>query len=369
MNDRSRSKSVLVGVVALVGLSFGALVACPANQEPDRRAELLASLVEAQFIPTLGEASERGEALHTAATALCSSPDAAHLDAAQDAWWQLRAPWKRALAIPLGPIIDDGFDMAIDFWPLRPSSVEGGVAAGVSSQAELDALGVASKGMPAVEYLLWDPLAGDEAVLAALTGADGPARCAYLELLTADVALRLAELDDAWRDDYATQLVGAGTSETYPDLALAIDAIVNAMIAGLHDLDDMKLAKPLGLTSASGADPELVESRISDRSLTDARDALAGFEAAYLGTDDGGLGLTILVEQRNPDVDAKIRAELEAAKLALAAVPEPLRLAISSDAAAVEQAQVAIKQVRISMTADVASLLGVTVSLSDNDGD
>ncbi|WP_165703948.1 imelysin family protein [Enhygromyxa salina] len=355
----------MAGLLALGSVALGVLVACPTDQEPDRRAEVITSLIEDQLVPTLADARQRGAALDGAATELCAAPDAASLTAAQDAWWQLRAPWKQLLAVPLGPIVDDGFDTAIDFWPVRPASVDGGVAAGVTSQAELDLLGVASKGMPAIEYLLFDPLAGDEAVLAALTSDQGPARCAYLELLASDVALRLAELDDAWRSQYTTTLVG----DAYPDVASAIDAIVNALISGLHDIDDMKLAKPLGLTSASGADPELVESRLSDRSLSDALDGLAGFEAAYLGADDGASGLTILVAQRSPDVDAKIREELEQAKLALAAVPEPLRLSISSDAAAVEQAQVAVERLRISMTADVASLLGVTVSLSDNDGD
>lgn len=350
--------------VAALGLGVTVLVACP-EQEPDRRAEVLTGVVEGQLLPDLGEARERGEALRASVATLCSSPDAATLDAAQDAWMQLRAPWKRLLALPLGPIVDDGFETAIDFWPARPSSVDGGVAAGITTQAELGALGVASKGMPAIEYLLWDPVGGDAAVLAVLPNE----RCAYVELLAGDVALHLTELEAAWTGGFAAELEGTTPSAMYPDLAVAIDALVNAMIAGLHDIDDMKLGKPLGLASGTGPDPEVVESRFSDRSLADARDGLEGFTRAYLGADDEHAGLTILVAQKSPEIDAKVRAAIETAEQALAAVREPLRTSIADDPDAVAAAEAAIEELRILLTADVASLLGVTVSLSDNDGD
>lgn len=357
-----------LGIASTIAIvAFAVTLACPARVD-DRRAELIEVVVEAQLLPDLRQASERGEALHARVGELCASPGVAPLDAVQDAWSQLRAPWKRLLALPLGPIVDEGFDTAIDFWPARPSSVEGGLSAGVTTQAELDMLGVASKGMPAIEYLVWDPIGGDEAVLAALTGPEGPARCAYVELLAADVSLRLAELEGLWTDHYATELRDAGETQQFPELELAIDALVNAMIAGLHDIDHMKLGKPLGL-GTTGPNPEIVESRFSGRSLADARDGLAGFKAAYLGLEPQHVGLTILVAQRSPAVDTEVREAIDAAQQALADVPEPLATALSDDPAAVEQAQLAIKQLRITMTADVASVLGVTVSLSDNDGD
>lgn len=356
----------LCGVVGVVGLMGIGMLACP-EPKPDRRAELLADLVDAELVE-LGQARVAAKGLDARVTELCASPDASHLDAAQDAWMQARAPWKRLLAVPVGPIVDEGFDVAIDFWPARPSSIEGGIAAGVTTQAELDALGVASKGFPAIEYLLWDPVDGDAAVLTALTGADGPARCAYVSLLAGDVALRLTELEALWLDGYAEQLDATVSSGAYPDLAVAIDAVVNAMIAGLHDIDDHKLGDPLGAGSTTGPAPDLVESRFSDRSRVDAQDGLEGFVRAYLGVD-GGAGLTILVAQASPEIDANLRAAIEVAQAALAAVPEPLRESVSTDPDAVAAAEDAIVQLRMILSVDVAGLLGVTVSLSDNDGD
>jgi predicted lipoprotein len=187
-------------------------------------------------------------------------------------------------------------------------------------------------------------------------------------LLASDVALRLTELEALWVDGYAEQLDGTVSSSAYPELAVAIDALVNAMIAGLHDIDDHKLGDPLAAGSTTGPAPDLVESRFSDRSLVDARDGLVGFSQVYLG-DDERVGLTILVSQASPEIDTNVRAAIEQAEQALAAVPEPLRESVSADADSVTAAVDAVVQLRMLMSVDVAGLLGVTVSLSDNDGD
>lgn len=363
----NRHRFVVTLVVASLGLSLA--LACP--QTTDDHRDEVASATAHRIVDDLGQAQADAGALRGALDQLCSDPvpDPARLDAAQQAWMDLRAPWKRLLALPLGPIVDEGFDSAIDFWPARTSSIEGGLASGADSQAEVDALGVASKGMPAIEYLLWDPVGGDPAILAGLATPEGPARCAYTELLAADVELRLTELAASWTEPggFAEQLEQAGGSEAFPTLARAIDLILNAMIAGLHDIDEPKLGAPLGEALGVAA-PELVESRFSDRSLLDARDALDGFARAYLGSDDAP-GLTLVVASKRASVDQRVRDALAAAQQALADVPEPLRVAVVDDPAAVIAARDAVHELRTILSAEVASLLGVTVSLSDNDGD
>ncbi len=360
----------VVGLAGLAALAVFVASGCP-ESEVDHRAEVLANVGQAVLVD-LGQAHADAQALREAVAGFCAAPDGAGLDASQAAWMQLRGPWKRVRALSFGPLVEQGFDTAIDFWPARTSSIEGGLAAGVANQAELDALGVASKGMPAIEYFLFDPIGGDAAVLGLFQAAEGPARCAHVELLATDVELRLSELDAAWRDagGFAEQLASAGDNETFPTLALAIDQLLNAMIAGLHDIEDPELAKPLGL-AVGAAQPELLESRFSDRSLLDARAALDGFAQAYLGSpgSESAQGLTLVIAAESPEIDGRVRDALAAAEQALAAVPEPLRTSIVDAPDEVAAAEQAVHELRTIMTAEVAALLGVTVSLSDNDGD
>jgi predicted lipoprotein len=348
-------------IAAFAGaITFVAVLACPQTRV-DHRPEVIANTAT-RIDQDLEQAHMRAELLGGAVDRLCVDLDAASLDAAQAAWSDLRGPWKRLLAVQLEPIADGGYESALDFWPARTSSIEGGILLGAQTQADIDALGVASKGMPAIEYLLWDPVAGDAAILALL---QAPERCDYLQLLADDVEHGIIELETAWRDELAPQWTGAGDSELYPTLALAIDDLVNAMIAGLHDIDDMKLGKPIGETVAQ---PDLVESRFSDRSLLDASDALTGFSNAYLGSEDAP-GLTLVIAERSEDVDARVREAIDAATAALAAVPESLRTTVVESPTPAIEARAAVHELRTIMTAEVAALLGVTVSLSDNDGD
>ncbi len=344
------------------------LIACPA-QTPDRRLEVIEGIAETPIDSSLGRALVDAGALHEASVALCAAPSSASLDAAQDAWWTLRGPWKTFMALPLGPVVDDGFDSAIDFWPARPNSVEGGIDSGASSQAEIDALGVASKGLPAIEYLLWGLEGDDAGVLSSLEGDTGERRCDYIRALAADLEVRFTALESA-QDSFSAQLVGAGDNARYPSVALAIDELLNAAIAGLHNTSERALGKPLGVSAGADPQPNSLESRFSTRSRQDTLDALAGFRLFYLGADAGGVGpgFTVLVSEPSAEIDAAVRTQLSAAIAALEALPEPL-LASDPPGPASEPAWNAVRELRLTLTADVAGLLGVTVSLTDNDGD
>ena len=360
-----------------VGLTAGSLVlalavaavaitptACSQTRE-DQRPEVRETITEAVMLPAAQAAEQRAADLRETTASLCGDPSAASLDAAQDAWWQLRGPWRRLRAIPYGPLVDDGFDSLIDFWPARPNSVEGGIeattGAGEADIADVEALGVASKGLPAIEYLLWDPEGGDAAILASLTGDQGPVRCAYLELLTLDLELRLAELVAAMDVRFAAP----------GELAMDIDALLNAAIDGLHDLSERSLSKPFGIVSGA-PQPEQIESRFSDRSAADIRDAVDGIAGFYLGSEAGygeGPGFSALVAPGSEAIDARVREQLERAITAAADLPEQLRGHEGADGERVEAAWREIRELRLVLAADVAGLLGVTVSLSDNDGD
>ncbi|NVB38158.1 imelysin family protein [Pseudenhygromyxa sp. WMMC2535] len=354
------------------------LSACP-QQVDDHRQAVIAESIEGLMRPETAAAIEDAAALREASASFCAAPSSAGLDAVQDAWWTLRGPWDRLMVLRLGPIVDSGYDSLVDFWPARPNSVEGGVESGVSTLDELEVLGVASKGLPGFEYMVWDPEAGDEAVLAAYTDADtGAQRCAYLELLAADLEHQLESLQGEL-DPYFDELYAAGSSERYPTVALAIDELLNGAIAGLHDIRERSLSKPAGFATGDAPQYDLVQSRFSDRSREDLLDTLEGFRRFYLGAEaegddaqaaaEGGLGFSVLVSQKSEDIDAEVRAQIDRAIAACEAIPEPLRESLDTDLELIETAWTEVRALVELLTADVAGLLGVTVALTDNDGD
>lgn len=207
-----------------------------ARPGPDPQA-VLRDLGEVVIVPGYQELHERSQALVSAARTLCMAPAAGALDAAQDAWRAVRGPWKRSEAFGFGPVEDLRIDTAVDFGPARPSSIEAELAKTDPVPENYAAsLGDTLKGLPVLEYILFDPDEGDAAVLTRLQDGEGqPTRtCQYVVALAVDVELRARTLLEAWdpaSGNFAGELATAGIGSTvYDERAKAVGAIVNAFV-------------------------------------------------------------------------------------------------------------------------------------------
>jgi predicted lipoprotein len=274
-------------------------------------------------------------------------------------------------------VVEDNIDDAVDFWPVRTDAVDATLAMDVPPTADyVDNLGVASKGLPVIEYLLFDPEGGNAAVLAALQAPDGVGdhRCAFVAALAADVATQSTALRTAWdpaAGNFVAELANAGESSmTFATVQMALDDIVNESIFALQDITDAKLGTPLGSTSGGVAQPEDVESRFSDNSWADIGSDLEGVAAVYLGAPEG-FGLTHLVAPEAPDLDQAIRDQIQLCQTSVAGAVDgpPVRTQIVDDPMAVEAIREQVRELRRLFAVDLANLLAVTVTLNDNDGD
>jgi uncharacterized protein len=328
------------------------------------RGPVVADLVRLVAIPR-HEAFGTSAAALPAALDLCAAPTDASIMAAQQAWRQAAQDWAAIEAFDFGPAMDDHQDAAIWFWPTRPDDLEMVVMGNATIDAALvDGLGAASKGLPAIEAQLFDP-----DVLARFDPADpiGARRCALVQELAIDASEHAAALVGAWTGDYGDQLADP-PNERYENDRAAESEIVNGIIALLQLVDDAKLAVPLGNKNNGQAQPELVESPYADTSLDAIATNLATVRALYVGADEG-LGLQDLV--RDPMLDESIVSGLDDADTYVAAVPQPLDDTVSNTANALKVADAItqVKNLRRLFSADLAQQLGVTVTISDNDGD
>ena len=275
-------------------------------------------------------------------------------------------------------MVDLRIDTAVDFWPIRVSSIEAElVKTDPVPEGYAATLGDTVKGLPVLEYILFDPASDDAAVLARLADEAGqPTRtCAYVVALAVDIEARALALRDAWepaKGDFAGELARAGVdSETYPERAKAINAVVNAFVLLVQEVEGIKLATPLGLRNAGEPQPELAESWRSDGSRQDMLDNLAGVRSMYLTTYDGRTGLSFhdAVAARDPELAAAIVAQLDATEAAVAAIALPLDRAVLETPEVVNAAFESTKELFRLMAVDMVTVLGVTLGFSDNDGD
>lgn len=340
----------------------------PGPSGPSRTA-VVADLVQDVAVPRHLALVESTTALATALD-VCAAPTADAIAAAQTAWRRSARDWAALEPFGYGPAMEQHIDADLWFWPTRTDAIDELVASDVVLDAALvDGLGAASKGLPAIEAQLFDATGGDVAARFDPADPAGARRCTLVHELAVDAAEQADTLATAWQESFAGTLsTPGGDNELYPDESAALGELANGVFAMLQVIDDAKLSKPFGAKAGGTPQPELVEAPHADASLDQIAANLATVRALYVGEGDG-LGLDDLVLARAPMLDATIVDGLDDADAKIAAIPPPLRTAISGARPGVQAGIDAIKVLRRAFTTDLAQQLGITVTLSDNDGD
>jgi uncharacterized protein len=356
------------GAAVLTKLGFG----CGPTEIEDSRRQLLTSWGQRFLLASYRDFEARSVELEARSNALCSAPSVEALEAARAAWWAARAPWKQSEVFAFGPYSDEPqrFGPKIDFWPARPDTVEEVLASTDPLTPETAAgMGAAGKGMPAIEYLLYQP--GIDVVTAF---SPGSRRCEYLLAITADLVVKAGELTAAWdptQGNFLGELTQAGKSSArFKSLHDALGEVVNRMGYTLENIRGDKLGRPLGTTSGGAPQPDKVESPFSGRSLEDIRDNVRGIERLYFGEparDEAGLEGYLV--KRGKTFAKLMRAQLDATFAALDAVPEPLTEAIATSRDSVQAAIDQLGVLQRAIQVDVINALSLSVGFNDNDGD
>lgn len=347
------------------------LIGCGGTPDPDSRRRTLEATATRVALPAHRDFAARAGELDAAVLALGGTPDDDHLAAARSGWKAARLAWRALAALNFGPAVTQGTLAAVDFWPTRPADIERAVA---DAPAPLDAsyvarLGAAQRGLPALEYLLFGPTSPvgsspDAAVRRTLAG-----------LLAHDIATRAGDLRAAWEPEeggYAGSLAHAGESgSVVPSTRAGVDLLLNASVAALVDLTDATLARPLGEKSGGTPQPDLVEAPYAPLSIESWNAALDGLTALYVGERSGerGEGLTLLVGERSPELDRRVRASLTECRARSAALGEPLASVVEGDPAPAAALLAAARTLRRSIGTEVVQTVGGQLVFGDNDGD
>lgn len=334
----------------------------------DRNA-MLGAVADDAILPAHRELVAEAERLDAAARQFASAPTPEALESLRAAWLQAALAWKGVELYELPGVFL--FHNAIEKRPVRVAFIEDAIA-----QADPDALdrldaafiesvGSTSKGLAAVEYLVFP---SEEHPAPLLESFADPARGAFLTALTANLAAKTGELHRYWLPeggDYA-RTFRENDSEG-ADMRGSISLLANQMIQLTEMVMRTRLGVPMG--SPDGVPrPREVESHASGQSLAFMAASLESLRQPL----DGGLDEYLDYLDRSPvdrGLSAAIRARIDAALEAMARVPGPLSRAVTDSPAEVEAAFEAMRPLLVLVKTDMAALLGITVTFSDNDGD
>ncbi len=361
--------------VAALGLAMGTLVGCsPVAISDGERRVALRETTERVILPTYTELSDNAAELSALLDELAASPRDAELASIRAAYLEARTPLQEAEAFAFGPAVD--YRASLDQSPVDTAKIEAELDSKTElSVSHLRTLGANKLGLHAVEYLLFP--AEDVAVEVALLAEDvaGQRRRQFAAAAASIVAERAERLRAAWAPDdgdYAGKFTRPGEPGSVSKTVQAgLDTLLNQTVVLTEGIANLKLGKPLGVTTGGNIAPETQESERASASLTDMRANLRGIRNVYLGTRDGSVGVSLssLVRAKVPSVDARVLLAISDAEQALDAIPEPFTAALEDEPSAVQAAYDAAKALKRVLATEVLGTLGASLKFSDNDGD
>ena len=373
----------IMGMIALVGL-IGLVIGCSSSDSPTDpingtdRVAMLTNVGNNLIIPSFKAFETNTAALKSAAAAYSADvTNEQKLTQLQAAWLTTASSWKRASLFSQGPI-ENGF---LIFGIYNPTINTSGIEKAISQTATpinntyIESLGAPLKGIPAIEYLIFNK--GDNAsILNNYKGVNGGARTAYLQALCENLELQATKVLSQWSPDggnYIKDFIAADGR----DINSSFGILSNKMIDLIYTIKDERLGAPIGKRNSSTPQPDLVDGPYSNESLALMKAELMSLEYTFSGKNlsgSDGAGFDDILDKvgaKSGDelLSAKIKGQFAVIYLKLNALNKPLSTAVVSDAAAVSALYDEVKRLQVLMEVDMINNLGVLLTFSDNDGD
>lgn len=333
----------------------------PATTAKADNQQVVSDFATQVVIPTNQLFAKRAEELSSAVNTFVKEPNDQTLKAAQSAWVAARSPWEQSECFTFGPAESLGYDGALDTWPVNETDLSGVLKSQDQlTSAYVEKLKDTEKGFHVIEYLLFGEDNNKKA-----TDFD-QRELSYLQALTTDFSGVASELVASWtkgaegQPAYQEVLLTAGESgnSTYPTVQAGTEEVVQGMIDSLDEVANEKIGKPFEEKSS-----QLFESRFSHNTLTDIKSNVKGAENVYLGrfpdANTSGAGLSAYVAQAKPEVDTKVKEQIQASLSALDQIPAPIEESFDDPkaASAIESAQKTINTLRTTIEQEVMPLV------------
>jgi hypothetical protein len=345
-----------------------------ADESDFDRMALLDNYGEAIILPVYETLEADVNALDASAQAFVEAPSEATLDAVRADLKAARMAWQGASLFQFGPAGSLTLRSALNTYPTDEQKIDDNVASGDYSLGSVDDR--AAGGFPALGYLLYGVGETDAEIIDAYaSGANADGHGTYLLDNVAFVQQNVEQVVTEWSPEGGDYL-GTFTSEANAgtDVGSSLGMVINAYVKHYERyLRDGKIGIPAGVRSAGVPRPASTEAAHGGYSLDLALANLQATKRLYLGeTPDGqdGLGLDDNLEALGAgDLDTEIVTALDEAISALQTLSDPLSNQIESNNDPVLTAFQEMQGVVVLLKADMTSVLGVTITFQDNDGD
>ena len=363
-------------VPLIVVVPMVAFFACGEPADSFDREPMLTSLVDVVMRPTYADAAAAAATLEGQASTFCAG-ETTH-DELVNSFEEALVRFKLAESFAIGPHTDSPPRLGplVDAWPAEEADVE----ALLASSDALDPMsfelrGNRVQGFAALDYLI----SGDETTLGAFRDESGALRrCDYVVGSAGRIRAVMDQFVTAWGegDEGHGGELAHGGGRYGGDIATAASVLIEQMVYTIENARELKVGKPFGKRDEGVLQPEQLEVPYGEHGLASVRAALISARNVYRGEYENaegtlatGMGIRAWLLARNPDLDPVVEEAFADAITSTNAIQPSLEQALSADAATVEAAYQAIKELQLVLAVDMAAALSVTVTFNPTDGD
>jgi uncharacterized protein len=349
-----------------------AATAQPASTGTFSRDAMMHDIVRTCIVPAYQQLALKCRALTNAIGALAKAPSQSTFDDARGAWEAASLAASRVRCVQVGPLAaPGGSGAAFYFWQVMPNNIERQIASTRAIDSSLmDEMGATTKGMFALEYLLYGAKGGPNAPagkmappLEMISAPAAQRRRDYLVILARDLETKAGDLEKAWSDP-GSQAVAAKFADGGQQ---SLNQLVNVIAVALEDVSDRHLHLALVLPKPLAAQIYRIERTPSGTSMQGLLAILESAQKIYRNSN--GFSLIDAVKQINMPTATVLEQRFEDALAAARAIGPPLDQAVVDSRPAVENAFDKTHTLEVKFKVDLASTLGVTLTFSSADGD
>lgn len=272
--------------------------------------QLLSDLSYNVILETYKDLFDNTQLLLESLESLKSNQNEVNLELARQAWRNARDPWEQSEGFLFGPVDQKGLDPSIDSWPVNQTDLDAVLkSSNTLSRTYIDGLDGTLKGFHTIEYLLFGENGSKK--IDAFT----PREFEYLTGCSESLHGATEALYFSWKQDkqnFISNVINAGKAgnNIYPSQKSALEELMTGMITITDEVANGKINDPFSQLNIN-----LEESRFSRNSKKDFADNIRSVKNIYNGNykNLAGKGLTEIIYTKNPNLDSKIRVQIDEA--------------------------------------------------------
>ena len=351
------------------------LTTCDSSTSPEDqvnfdRSEMLANYANNIFLPSYEDLQTKVKDLQTAAQNFDTDKTLDNLQTLQAALKDARLAWQDVSPFQFGPSESVLLRSSLNTYPVDTDQVNEFITSGSYTFGTINSRDAA--GLPALGYLLHGVGDTNEDILAMYSSdTEAEKRMTFLLDNISFIKDLVDTVTNEWQSSGGDH-IGTFLSEDNAgtDVGSSLGMLINSYVLHYERfLRDGKIGIPAGVRSASIPRPAVTEAYFAGYSLELAIANLTQIEQVFTGGN--GVGLDDNLEALGAgDLSDEIQTQIDEAQDSLGQLSDPLSQEIedgNNDPVLTSFQE--LQDVVVLLKADMTSILGITITFQDNDGD